>query len=82
MTEDSDPDTVRFEEADDGGMELVFPDELLDILDIEYGHEVDFRVVTVDKTDVQFEIDFNTDVSETQLEELRELLGENITVAD
>jgi hypothetical protein len=63
---------VWFEDAGDGGVELVFSDELVEKLGVDEGDCVDVSFVVVDGTDVQMEIEFDSSLDEAVVEEIRD----------
>lgn len=48
---------VQLDETESGKLELVFSDELQDILNLEEGTEVEIRTVEHEETDVGLEVD-------------------------
>lgn len=82
-------DEVRFEEAEDGGVNLVFPDELIDALGIDpENHEVDVeiaRVVNDGRLETLIDIDFNIEMTEERRETIESYLGSvdaNVSIED
>lgn len=77
-------DLVDLKDTPEGGVEFVFDDELIDALGIDVedgGHTVDVAIekyIDEDgKMKVEFAIDTNTDLDDSQIEVLREVVGDD-----
>lgn len=71
---------VQFEEAEDGGLELVFPEDLLETIGVGAGDEVTVQTRVVDGSDVQLEVDFGVDLDDETVSELEEVLDDSLTI--
>lgn len=73
-------ESVRFESAEDGGVNLVFPNELLDTLGIDSTHEVEvtvYQTLTDGRLETTFSIDFGVEMTPEVEHKLTEYLSDS-----
>lgn len=73
-------DSVRFESAEDGGVNLVFPNELLSTLGVDGNHEVEVtvcRTITNGRLETTFSIDFGVEMTPEVENKLTEYLSDS-----